>query len=105
MLDDSRAQPFEHRQDLVAHSSTEKARIAVRRVDGVRQGVTGHVRVDVGAAGAIKGADPVAIEGREDAEAAGAGAAKDSHENGLGAVVGVVAGGDAVGAGLRCRGA
>jgi hypothetical protein len=105
VLDDAGAQPFEHGQDLVPHAGAEKAGIAVRGVDGVRERVAGDVRVDVGAAGAVKGADPVAIDGREGGEAAGTRATEDSHENGLGAVVGVVAGGDAVGAGARCRSA
>jgi hypothetical protein len=105
MLDDSRAQAFEHGHDLVADPGAKKARVPVRGVDGVRERVAGDVRVDVGAASPAKGADPVAIDGREGGQAAGTGAAEDSHENGLRAVVGMVAGGDAVGARVQCRSA
>jgi hypothetical protein len=105
MLDDPRAQAFEQGQDLVANAGAEETRIPVRRIDGVRQRVAGDVLIDVGAACPIKGADPVAVEGREGGEAAGARTPEDSHEDGLGAVVGVVTRGDPVGAGLGCRSA
>jgi hypothetical protein len=103
MLDDPRAQTLEHGHDLEPHAGAEETRVTVRWVGGVRERVASDVRVDVGAAGPVKGADPVAVEGRKCREAPGARSPKDSHENGLGPVIGVVSGGDPVGSDVRCR--
>ena len=69
VLDDARAQPFELRHELEADARPQEPRVAVGRVDGVREAVPGDMGVDVGAARAEQGADPVAVPGRQDREA------------------------------------
>ena len=98
MLDDPWAEAFEHGQHLVANSGTQKARIAIGRIDGMRQAVPGDVGVDVGPAGMQQRADAVAVGGGKGGQAARAGSPEDAHQDGLGPVVGVVTGGDAAGA-------
>lgn len=64
MLDDSRAEGLEHGHELAAYPGAKEAGVMVRGVERMRYRVAGDMRVDVGAARSIEGADTIAIEGR-----------------------------------------
>jgi hypothetical protein len=102
MFDHARAQPFERGHELVADPGAQEARVAIGRVDAVRDAVPRHVSIHVAATGLEHGPYPVAVVHGHRSEPARAGAAKDAHENGLGAVVRVVARGDPIGTDTRC---
>jgi hypothetical protein len=104
VLDHARVEALERRQQLVAHAGAQVARVAVRRIDGVGEVVAGDVGVHVAAARAMKRADPVTVLRRQHTEALGAGAPEQPNEQRLGPVIGMVAGGDPIGADSGCGG-
>jgi hypothetical protein len=97
MLDGARAQALEQRQEFVTDPGAQKAGIAVRGVDRMRDLVAGNVRIHVSPPRAVKGPDAIAGQRWEDGEALGTSPAQQAHEEGLGPVVGVVPGGDPIG--------
>jgi hypothetical protein len=87
---------LEDGKNLVPDSGAKKARVEIGRVFAVRNGVPRNVRVDVGAACIEHRSDSIAGAGGQDREPLGAGAAHQPHDEGFGAVVRMVARGDAV---------
>jgi hypothetical protein len=61
------------------------------------EAMAGDVGIDVGSASSEQRPYAITLSGRQDGESPNAGAAQDAHEYSLGPVVGMVAGGDAVG--------
>jgi hypothetical protein len=102
---DPGAQTFEAGHDFTSYAGPEKARARVRRVDGERDVVTPEMRLDVGPSRPDHGANAVAVDRGKRSEAGEARAPQKAHDDGLGAVVGVVTGRDALDSHVRCRGA
>src|SRR5580704_4372623 len=96
VLDDARAHRFEDGEELVADARAEKTGVGVRRVDRVGDAMAAEVGVDVRAPRTEEGANAIACEGGEDSEAGGSGATEEPEEEGLGAILGMMAGRDAV---------
>ena len=101
MLDDVGAQGFQEREELAPNSGPEVARVAVRRIAGERNGVACAVIEDGLARGANERTDSGETRRRGGRRAWGqrretewARAAQESYEHRLGAIVGVVTGGD-----------
>jgi hypothetical protein len=94
VLVDSRGEIAQQRKELAAHADTEKAWIAVGRVDRERDSVTCDVRVDRRPRGAQEGTNEVVRARREDGEAAWARASKEAEEDGLCPILAVVCGRD-----------
>jgi hypothetical protein len=105
VLDGPRAQALEDRKQLVAYAGSQEARVAVGGVQDEWNLVAGNVGFHVYPPRAIEGADAIAVEGGQYGEPFEARAAQQAHEERLGAVVGVVTGGDSRAAGARCRSA
>ena len=91
---DSGREHAEQREELEANAHAEETGVAVRGVRGERNRVTGDVGVNGGAGSPNEGANEVTCARGEDREAAGAGAAEEAQEHGLGPIVAVVRGRD-----------
>lgn len=103
MLTDARRELLEKRKDLAPDADTQKARRAVRRILSEGQPVSLNVRADVRTARGDERPDAIAVTRRQHAERGQRRAAEDPDEDGLRAVVLVMAGRNDVGArfGLR----
>ena len=97
VLDGPGTEPFEDRNELEPHACPQKARVPVGRVDRVWDVVSGDMRLHVTPAGAEHGADLLSVLEGHHGEASGPRATQKTHEQRLGAVVRVVAGGHASG--------
>jgi hypothetical protein len=80
--------------DFAADPSPKKPAAVVRGIVAVRHGVALEVCGDVRAAGTQHRPDAFAVAGRKNGEPANSGAARQSHDQRLCAVVGVMAGGN-----------
>jgi hypothetical protein len=93
-----RPERLEHRDELAADACAQKARIGVRRVERVRDRVPSDVRQDRGFSRPHERANEGRVPGGENGEPRGRRAAKEPHEHGFGAIVGVMGGRDERGA-------
>jgi len=98
VLDRAGVETLESRENLVPDARAKKAWISIRRVEAVRNLMSGHVGFDVRSSGADGGSNSVSIAGRQRGQAAIPRSTQDAHEDRLGAIVGVVARRDPTGA-------
>ncbi|GAC1528165.1 MAG: hypothetical protein NVS3B10_25540 [Polyangiales bacterium] len=94
VLDDPRIERREHRHELLPDAHAQVASVAVGRVVGKGEAPAGGVRGELTPSRVAPRSEEVLGPLREDGKPGERGAAHEADEHGLGAVVGVVAGGD-----------
>jgi hypothetical protein len=93
---------LQQREELSSYANAQKAGVAVRRIERVRNGVSCKVCVDIPASGANERADEVPRTSRQHGEPARTRAPEEPHHHCFCAVVGVMCCRKDVGPGSAC---